>query len=76
MLYTVNVAFTKYSTGHLLESPGGRVIQTNSLAQTADGAQYLLAYAWDKGGALVEIPQDETTGNSARPRAEGQEGRP
>jgi ABC-type sugar transport system permease subunit len=61
VLYTINVAFTNYSTGHLLEkSEAVAQIQTNSLAQTADGAQYLMAYARDKGGALVEILQDES----------------
>ena len=65
VLYTINVAFTNYSTGHLLEkSEAVAQIQTNSLAQTADGAQYLMAYARDKGGALVEILQDETTGKT------------
>src|SRR6476469_1296076 len=65
VLYTINVAFTNYSTGHLLEkSEAVAQIQTNSLAQTADGAQYLMAYARDKGGALVEILQEETTGRT------------
>ena len=65
VLYTINVAFTNYSTGHLLEkSEAVAQIQTNSLAQTADGAQYLMAYARDKGGTLVEILQDETSGKT------------
>src|SRR5262245_22846044 len=65
VLYTVNVAFTNYSTGHLLEkSEAIASIQQNSLTQTADGAQYLLAYAHDKGGALVQILKDETSGKT------------
>ena len=72
VLYTVNVAFTNYSTGHLLEkSEAVTAIEKNSLAQTADGAQYLLAYAHEKGGALVQILQDESTGKTYIGRTSG-----
>jgi arabinogalactan oligomer / maltooligosaccharide transport system permease protein len=59
--YTVNVAFTNYSTGHIL--PRGEAIdgiQRNSLAVPPDGKTYTMAPARDADGALVLILVDDT----------------
>ena len=62
ILYTVNVAFTNYSTGHILtKGQAIQSIQQNSLEQPANGAQYTLAYARDPSGKLVELLQDQGT---------------
>jgi arabinogalactan oligomer / maltooligosaccharide transport system permease protein len=61
--YTVNVAFTNYSTGHILprtEAITG--IQRNSLAVPPDGNTYTMAPARDGDGELVLILVDDTTG--------------
>lgn len=61
--YTVNVAFTNYSTGHIAtkdEAIAG--IKRNSLAETADAKSYLMAPARDIDGKLTLILVDEETG--------------
>jgi len=62
IVYTVDVAFTNYSTGHILtKGQAIQAIQLNSLQQPPNGAVYTLAYARDSGGRLVELLQDQTT---------------
>jgi arabinogalactan oligomer/maltooligosaccharide transport system permease protein len=65
IIYTVNVAFTNYSTGHILtKGQAIQSIQQNSLEQPDNGAVYTLAYARDSGGKLVQLLQDQTTGKT------------
>jgi arabinogalactan oligomer / maltooligosaccharide transport system permease protein len=65
ILYTVNVAFTNYSTGHILSKDQAIVgIKGNSLAPPPDGKSYLMAPARDADGALVLLLVDEDTGNT------------
>ena len=65
ILYTVNVAFTNYSTGHILSKDQAIVgIKGNSLAPPPDGKSYLMAPARDAEGELVLLLVDEDTGNT------------
>ncbi len=57
--YTINVAFTNYSTGHILShSEAVEQIEQNSL--TEGGASYTMAPARDADGRLVLILLDES----------------
>ncbi len=61
--YTVNVAFTNYSTGHILtknEAVDG--IEGNSLAPPENGKSYSMAPARDAEGHLVLLLVDEDSG--------------
>ncbi len=61
--YNVNVAFTNWSTGHLLtkdEAIDG--IRRSSLVQPADSSSYVMAPARDAEGELVLVLVDEATG--------------
>jgi arabinogalactan oligomer/maltooligosaccharide transport system permease protein len=63
--YTVNVAFTNYSTGHILaKDEAVEAIKVNSLAPPADGKSYLMAPAHDADGNLVLLLVDEDTGTA------------
>src|SRR5437870_5406234 len=54
IIYTVNVAFTNYSTGHILSKKEAiRGIQVNSLQAPANGQTYSMAPARDASGKLV-----------------------
>ncbi len=65
IFYTVQVAFTNYSTGHILAKDEAiEGIQGNSLAPPPDGKSYLMAPARDADGALVLLLVDEDTGNT------------
>jgi arabinogalactan oligomer / maltooligosaccharide transport system permease protein len=65
IIYTVNVAFTNYSTGHILtKGQALQSIEINSLEQPPNGAVYTLAYAHDSGGHLVQLLQDQDTGKT------------
>src|SRR5262252_11194766 len=65
ILYTINVAFTNYSTGHILtKGQAIESIQQNSLEQPENGAVYTLAYAHDPNGKLVQLLQDQDTGKT------------
>ena len=65
ILYTVNVAFTNYSTGHILSKDEAIVgIQGNSLAPPPDGKSYLMAPARDADGELVLLLVDEDSGDT------------
>jgi arabinogalactan oligomer/maltooligosaccharide transport system permease protein len=60
IVYNVNIAFTNWSTGHILskqEAIAG--IERNSLAETADSTQYLMRPARDADGKLVLVLFDE-----------------
>jgi arabinogalactan oligomer / maltooligosaccharide transport system permease protein len=63
ILFTINVAFTNYSTGHILtQGQAIDAIKINSLQPPANGRQYDLAPARDSAGHLVLIMRDETGG--------------
>jgi arabinogalactan oligomer/maltooligosaccharide transport system permease protein len=60
IIYNVNIAFTNWSTGHILtkdEAIAG--IQRNSLAEAPDGGQYVMRPARAEDGSLVLILYDE-----------------
>ena len=63
IVYNVNIAFTNWSTGHILskqEAIAG--IERNSLAETSDSTQYLMRPARDADGKLVLVLFDEEAG--------------
>lgn len=63
IVYNVNVAFTNWSTGHLLtKNEAIEGINRNSLAEPADGRSYVMAPARDGDGNLVLILVDELSG--------------
>jgi arabinogalactan oligomer/maltooligosaccharide transport system permease protein len=56
ILYTVNVAFTNYSTGHILSKAEAiQGIQSHSLQPPDNGQTYAMAPARDAGGNLVLV---------------------
>jgi arabinogalactan oligomer/maltooligosaccharide transport system permease protein len=63
IIYTVNVAFTNYATGHILSKDEAvAAIKANSLVAPPDGSSYLMAPARDDDGKLVLLLVDEDTG--------------
>jgi arabinogalactan oligomer/maltooligosaccharide transport system permease protein len=63
ILYTVSVAFTNYSTGHVLSKNDAiDTIKVNSLEPPPNGKQYTMAPAHDESGNLVLILRDDATG--------------
>jgi len=63
--YTVDVAFTNYSTGHILKKPTAiKQIKQVTLAETAGGKSYTMAPADDADGHLVLLLVDDTTGQT------------
>ena len=65
ILYTVNVAFTNYSTGHILsKSEAIDGIKGVTLAPPANGKSYLMTPARDADGNLVLLLADEDTGET------------
>lgn len=63
ILYTINVAFSNYSTGHILtKSQAIAAIEVNSLQPPANGQQYEMAPARDAHGRLVMLLHDDTSG--------------
>ena len=63
IVYTINVAFSNYSTGHILSKQQAiDTIKVNSLQPPPNGHQYDMAAARDGSGNLVLILHDETTG--------------
>jgi arabinogalactan oligomer/maltooligosaccharide transport system permease protein len=65
IIYTVAVAFTNYSTGHVLgKQEAIQRIQITSLQPPANGGQYDMAPARDSSGKLVLILRDPATGNA------------
>jgi arabinogalactan oligomer/maltooligosaccharide transport system permease protein len=63
IVYTVDVAFTNYSTGHIL-SKGDAIsqIELTSLQVPANGKQYFMAPARNGDGDLVLILKDQVGG--------------
>jgi arabinogalactan oligomer/maltooligosaccharide transport system permease protein len=62
IIYTVEVAFTNYSIGHILtKTQAIDQIELTSLQAPPDGAQYTMAAARDAHGDLVLILQDQAT---------------
>ncbi len=65
VVYTVNVAFTNYSTGHILSrSEAIASIQENSLTEAANGASYSMTLLRDKDHNLVLGLLDEDSGKT------------
>jgi len=65
IIYTINVAFTNYSTGHILsESEAIEQIKINALAPPPNGKTYNLSPALDKDGNLVLLLADADTGKT------------
>jgi arabinogalactan oligomer/maltooligosaccharide transport system permease protein len=63
ILYTIDVAFTNYSTGHITsEASAIKQIELTSLEPPANAKQYTMAPARDASGNLVLILQDQATG--------------
>ena len=63
IVYLVNIAFTKYATGHILTKPEAvDAIKANSLIAPPNGKSYLMAPAHDDSGNLVLLLADEDTG--------------
>jgi arabinogalactan oligomer/maltooligosaccharide transport system permease protein len=63
IIYTVDVAFTNYSIGHILsKNEAIEQIQVNSLSPPPNGKTYNLSPAVDKSGQLVLLLADADTG--------------
>ena len=63
--YNVNVAFSNWSTGHILvKEEAIEGIQRNTLAPPPDGRSYIMAPARDTDGKLVLLLVDEISGNA------------
>ena len=63
ILYTINVAFDKYSTGHVSSKANAvEAIQQNSLSESAAGTAYSMGVARDDSGKLVLVLVDQDTG--------------
>jgi arabinogalactan oligomer/maltooligosaccharide transport system permease protein len=61
ILYTVDVAFTNYSTGHILsKSEAIAGIKGNSLAEADNGKSFTIAPARSKSGEFLFIVLDES----------------
>jgi arabinogalactan oligomer / maltooligosaccharide transport system permease protein len=62
IFYTINVAFTNYSTGHVLSKNDAITqIQLQSLEAPPDAKTYLMAPAHDKDGKLVLLLEDQVS---------------
>jgi arabinogalactan oligomer/maltooligosaccharide transport system permease protein len=62
IIYTVRVAFTNYSTGHIAtKSDAIKQIEVTSLQPPADGKTYTMAVARDSAGKVVLILRDDAT---------------
>jgi ABC-type sugar transport system permease subunit len=65
ILYTINVAFDKYSTGHVSSKANAvEAIQQNSLSESAAGTAYTMAVARDESGKLALVLVDQDTGKT------------
>jgi len=62
IVYTVRVAFTNYSTGHIAsKSEAIKQIELTSLQPPANGKTYTMAVANDAGGKVVLILRDDVS---------------
>jgi len=60
--YTIDVAFTNYSTGHILSKPAAITqIKQVTLAESANGKTFTMAPARDSSGHLVLLLSDDQT---------------
>jgi arabinogalactan oligomer / maltooligosaccharide transport system permease protein len=65
IFYTVNVAFTNYSTGHILTKDEAiDSVLANTLSPPENGKSYLMAPARDADGELVLLLADEDSGRT------------
>jgi arabinogalactan oligomer / maltooligosaccharide transport system permease protein len=65
VLYTINVAFTDYSTGHILsKSEAIAGIKANSLAEADNGKSYTIAPARDRSQHFLFVMKDDSTGKT------------
>ncbi len=72
ILYTIQVAFTNYSTGHIAtKSDAITQIKVTSLQPPANGRSYTMAAARDSSGNLVLILQDDTSRRTTSARRRG-----
>jgi arabinogalactan oligomer / maltooligosaccharide transport system permease protein len=63
IIYTIDVAFTNYSTGHITSKASAiHQIELTSLQPPPNAKQYTMAPARDSGGHLVLILQDQVSG--------------
>jgi len=63
VIYTIQVALSNYSTGHILTKPEAiKQIKINSLEIPANGKQYEMSPARDKDGKLVLILRQDPGG--------------
>lgn len=62
--YTVNIAFTNYSTGHILsKSEAIATLEERSLQETPNSVSYVMTPARDKDGELVLLLRAEDSGD-------------
>ena len=62
ILYTINVAFDKYATGHVASKHDAiQAIKQNSLSENASGTAYTMAPAHAASGKLVLVLVDQDT---------------
>jgi arabinogalactan oligomer/maltooligosaccharide transport system permease protein len=62
ILYTIQVAFTNYSTGHIITKQQAiKTIKLTTLSEPANGRSYAMAPARDESGKLVLLLVDETS---------------
>jgi ABC-type sugar transport system permease subunit len=62
IIYTINIAFTNYSTGHILsKSEAIEQIKLRSLSQPRNGKTYTLSPALDANGKLTLLLVDDKT---------------
>jgi ABC-type sugar transport system permease subunit len=65
VIYTINVAFTNYSTGHILSrSEAIASIKQNSLTESPNSASYTMTLMRDDGHNLVLALVDDNTGKT------------
>jgi arabinogalactan oligomer / maltooligosaccharide transport system permease protein len=63
IIYTIEVAFSNYSTGHVSsKSDAIKAIEVNSLQPPPNGRQFEMAPARDSSGSLVLILHDDASG--------------
>ena len=63
ILYTIDIAFTNYSTGHILAKDQAiQSIKINSLEQLPNSRQFDMAVARTASGALVLLLHDQASG--------------
>ena len=63
IIYTIDVAFTNYSTGHITSKASAiKQIEVTSLQPPPNAKQYTMAPARDSSGHLVLILQDQVSG--------------